>query len=359
MVPASPSVNPYYVKYPPKDVRFHVQTLSGTSLSLAHVEATPIQTTLGNYAYVASLFGYDLQAVPLETLALNGSTDSRGDITFAMMTDVQYSIVTTKTGYTFPTLNITPHDDNYLITANYAGSLFVVNGTSPAASVTFTTSYIRINQTTAFVNLSYVDFAGATTSGQINITQTNRTATNLSNRVQVASTTFTGNSSWANYTFYDGAVAGCPASKAAIYNSTGSIVGCSNQTLVNDASYQTGCAGNTPTGTVYQTGTVWFKSFASPIAGLSPEFALFIALFIMMFTALMAGTSTAPAVSLVVTFEGWVFYGMNMFVLMDGPTVTDLTTGITGAATLVPSVLTIMTFITIVWLFVEYRRKGK
>jgi hypothetical protein len=76
-----------------------------------------------------------------------------------------------------------------------------------------------------------------------------------------------------------------------------------------------------------------------------------------MFTALMAGTSTAPAISLIVTFEGWVFYGMNMFTLIDSPinTVEGTTTGLYT----VPVVLTLMTFTCFLYLFVTYRRMNK
>lgn len=350
LLPVSAEPAPYNVKYPPKDVRFHVQTLTGVSLSLACVTAVPVQTTLGNYDYVASLFGYDFAIVPLSNLTLAGYSDSRGDITFAMIPDVQYGITTTKSGYTFQPLNITPHDDNYLIIADYTGSPFVTNGTSPVASVTFKTLYTRVNQTVGFINISYVDIAGATTSGKVNITQTNKTLGGTT-KIHIAGELFTGNASWKNFTLWDKAVAGCSPKTSVIYNSTGSISSCLNQTLVEGGSYQVSGVGYTPTGTVTQTGTAWFKSIASPIAGLSPEFALFIALGIMMFTALMAGTSTAPAISFVVTFEGWIFYGMNMFVIIDVET--------NSGASPVVNVLIIMTLITIVWLFVTFRRSNK
>ena len=351
LIPEAATPTPYLVKYPPKDVRFHVQTLSGLVLPLSYVTATPVQTTLGNYAYVASLFGYDFSEVPMSNLTLSGYSDSRGDITFAMMTDVQYSLTASKPGYTFRPLNITPHDDNYLIISDYTGSLFVANGTAPAASVTFQTIYTRVNQTVGLINISYVDTAGATTAGRLNITQTNKTIGGTS-AILIAGGTFTGNSSWKNFTLIDAVVSGCAGKTSVVYDGNGAITSCLNQTLVDGASYQTSAVGYTSGGNVYETGTVWFIATKSPIAGLSPEFALFIALGIMMFTAMMAGTSTAPAVSLVVTFEGWVFYGMNMFVLMAGPM------GSSGRDPVL-DVLTIMTIITIIWLFVTFRRSGK
>lgn len=168
---------------------------------------------------------------------------------------------------------------------------------------------------------------------------------------------FTGNTTWQNFTIYDiDATSWCPASTSVIIGPDGTVAGCYNQTNIEDMSYAIAAEGYTSSGTVYESGTTWFKRTTNPIAGLSPEFALFIALFIMMFTALMAGTSTAPAMSLVVTFEGWVFYGLNMFAIIDPvPLYVDPASG----STTVPLVLTIMTFICIVWLFLEYRRKNK
>ena len=127
-----------------------------------------------------------------------------------------------------------------------------------------------------------------------------------------------------------------------------------NQTLVDDQSYLSGATGFTTGGTVIETGNAWFKRLESPIAALDPVFALFIALGIMMFTSLMAGITTGPAVSLCVTFEGWVFYGLNMFTLLDDTRFTPM-----GPLSPVTGVLTLMTLVTILWLFVEYRRKNK
>lgn len=161
---------------------------------------------------------------------------------------------------------------------------------------------------------------------------------------------FSGNATYINYTIYDIPTSYCPASTSTILQGT-TLVGCYNQTNVEDSGYKISTEGYTPSGTVYYTGTTFFKKSTSPIYGLSPEFALFIALFIMMFTALMAGTSTAPAIMLCVTFEGWILWSMNMLALLDGTTKSGLP--------LVPAVLTLMTIFTIVWLFVDYRRKGK
>jgi hypothetical protein len=122
--------------------------------------------------------------------------------------------------------------------------------------------------------------------------------------------------------------------------------------LVNDATCSVKTVGFAPSGTVNVQEPVWFKNLSTPIAGLSPEFALFMALGIMMFTAMMAGVSSAPAISLCVTFEGWVFYGMNCF------NIIDYTLANSGASAVV-GVLVIMSFVSFLYLFVTYRRTGK
>lgn len=165
----SSALDNYAVTYPPKDIRFHVQTLAGKNIPTARVIATPYLTTLGSYTFVADLFGYDFDKVPLANLTLSGYTDSRGDITFAMMTDVQYELYTNKSGYTFHNFTMTPHDDNYIIYADQTGSLFVTNGTAPAASVTYVIRSKRLNATSAVINISYDDVAGATNAGIIRL----------------------------------------------------------------------------------------------------------------------------------------------------------------------------------------------
>ena len=169
-----------------------------------------------------------------------------------------------------------------------------------------------------------------------------------------ATVPFAGNNGTAKLILIDQTVAGCPAGSSAIMNDTAVIKCFTNQTLVDDQSYLSQATGYTPSGNVVETGNAWFKRLESPIAALDPVFALFIALGIMMFTSLMAGITTGPAVSLCVTFEGWVFYGLNMFTLLDDTRFTPM-----GPLSPVTGVLTLMTLVTILWLFVEYRRKNK
>jgi hypothetical protein len=130
--------------------------------------------------------------------------------------------------------------------------------------------------------------------------------------------------------------------------------------LVNDQSYVSGAVGNNAYGELTVQSPIWFKNIETPLNGLSPIFSLFFALGVMMFTALMATGGTAPAISLCVTFEGWIFYGMNCFQSIDRPLVTMAGTQPTVIGdSVVVAVLTFMTMVCFVYLFVSYRRSGK
>ena len=348
------------VTYPPKDVRFHIQTIWGEAIPDVKVTAVASQTSLGNYSYVASLFGYALEDVPLDTLVLNGTTDSRGDITFAVMTNVQYAMTFTKTGYTFDDITLAPYDVN-LIYPTSTGSAFVKNGTAPQANVIFTAQTSRYNQTVALLTVNYTDTTSATTGGIITLTQPNASAGNTSIVTNTLfSVPFTGNTSSTSYLLIDAPTSNCPSTSSAIITTSGATVLCTNNILVNDQSYVSGAVGNNAYGELTVQSPIWFKNIETPLNGLSPIFSLFFALGVMMFTALMATGGTAPAISLCVTFEGWIFYGMNCFQSIDRPLVTMVGTQPTVIGdSVVVAVLTFMTMVCFVYLFVSYRRSGK
>lgn len=346
----------YAVTYPPKDVRFHIQTLYGQAIPNTLVQANPRQTSTGSYSYTASLFGYQLGVVPLNNLTLSGYTDSKGDITMAMMADVQYEMGFSAAGYTFDNQTITPHDDNYIIMPRgTGGSPFVTNGSSPQTNVLFTAKYTRYNETAALLYINYTDYSLLTTGGDITLYRPNTslgyTYNNVSEQENFVSVHFTGPNTTQGYILIDGATPACPSSSSAIFTDTYTLVACTNQTLVNDKSYFAAATGMTPGGNVSVQAPVWFKNIHTPIAGLSAEFALFAALGIMMFTAMMATPTTAPAISIAFAFEGWIFYGMNMLQLIDSPT--------QSGASVVVEVLIVITGIAIVYNFVDFRRKGK
>jgi hypothetical protein len=351
----STSQNQNTIIYPTKDVRFHLQTIWGQALPGAWVNATPSQTTLTNYSYVASLYGYQYQNVPLNTLLLNGSTDSKGDITFAMMADTQYAMNYSAPGYTFPTgTTITPHDDNYIIYANSIGSPFVTNGTSPAAQVTYSVPYARINLTTALIYINYTDVSGTTNGGYLNLTFVN--STTGSQNTSAATTdilyqSFTGNNTVNNITLIDQVTAQCPASTGTVYeNGTGAgkKILCVNSTLVNDKSYFAEVNANNPGGNINEILPVAFAKVATAMNGIPQEWRLWFAVGVILLTALIGAPAlqSGPAIAVVICFEGWILLAMGAFVSL-------------GSDTTMIAPLTVATFMSFVYAFTNYRRQNK
>jgi PKD repeat protein len=346
------------ITYPPKDTRFHLQEMIGKAIPNAYVSAIPSQTTTGSYDYVASLFGYDLAAVPLSNLTLSGYTDSKGDITFTMMSNVQYSMGFVATGYSFTNITLTPHDDNYIIMPNL-GNPFVTNGSTTAqANYNLIVSTTRINNTAGTVWLNFTDLGGATTSGTMSIFQTNRSLkypySNASDNFVFGTTTFAGNSSNVEYQFFDQTTALCPASNATITNASGSLVKCWNGTVVNGQSYTVLLTGNTAKETIQQNAAVMF-GFVSQAAVIIESFGIpveWVSMGVIMLTFLLGvGVGAAPIMSLVICAEGWIFQEMGLFKNVD--TVIP----VTGSSVVVA--LTFMTFLAIIYVFTEYRRKNK
>ena len=164
---------------------------------------------------------------------------------------------------------------------------------------------------------------------------------------------FSGNSTYQIFYLVDGVTDACPNSESAVLYENGTAAGCYNgTTLIEDQSYSITGSGVTDTGKeVTRTVSAWFKRTERAIKGLSSEFDLWIALGLMIFTAALGTQTTAAPVSIVVCFEGWIFYGLNMFSRIDAESPMG--------GTVVPAILTVMTFTAILWNFVEYRRRGK
>jgi PKD repeat protein len=358
---AATTVNSYAVTYPPLNIQFHLQTLLGTSIPGARVTAVPSQTTLSNYSYVAGLFGYVLSDVPLDTLAMNGTTDTNGNINFAMMADTQYAMTFTASGYTFNNITITPSSSAtyYLITPTNAVNVFQANGTSPQASVAFTTSNTRYNLTTALINLSYTDSSSATLSGTYRIYFTNKTLgyayNNFSEETVLVSGTFTGSVFNASYYFIDGATAACPHSNGTILLLSGTLVACTNQTnIVNDQSYMAEATGSTASGSVVVNNVIILNNLTAPVGPFGYDILLFFALLFLFITVMAGGAADLPLGSLFAgTFEWFVFEGIGWLHSIDTP-ITQL-----GGMNAPIAVGTIAFFCCVIWAIAEFRRRNK
>jgi len=81
------------ISYPPHHVEFACVDMFGNPLANVYVEAIPISTTTGAWDWLLNLFGIRNESISYYTnQTLNGTTDSRGAITFVMMENVEYEV---------------------------------------------------------------------------------------------------------------------------------------------------------------------------------------------------------------------------------------------------------------------------
>jgi hypothetical protein len=94
-----------------------------------------------------------------------------------------------------------------------------------------------------------------------------------------------------------------------------------------------------------------FKGQPVNLPGFTPETQLWLAMFILIFTAAFAGVLHAPQISIVLCVELWAFWAIRWFDhLIDG-------SGYTEAVLLV--MFTLATFAAFVWNITEGKSKGK
>ena len=105
------------ISYPPHQVEFACVDMFGNPLANVYVEATPISTTTGAWDWLLNLFGIKNESISYFTnQTLNGTTDSRGAITFVMMENVEYEVrfVNESLGIN-KTIRIHPKADHYTV----------------------------------------------------------------------------------------------------------------------------------------------------------------------------------------------------------------------------------------------------
>jgi hypothetical protein len=322
LVPSETPNNPVYNVYPPKDVKFHITSFFGAPIQNANVTIQGITTSTGNWDWLVTLLGISLDEVAINGTAMTESTDTNGDVVFLMLPSVKYNITTTATGYTFPTTFIAPQAIEYTITANWNESWFS-SGNDTLKDVNVSVSWVKINSTHSFVNITYDDQTTTTTGGDFRIYR--EAATRMANATPIA-----------------------------VMNITSSS--CSNSTIVNTptggAEYRVDVNASTTSGDrVLRTFTHSFKGAPVNLPGWTPETQLWLALFILIFTAAFAGVLHAPQMGVILCVELWVFWSIGwMEYLING-------NGYTEAALLI--IFTLATFFTVVWSITEGKSKGK
>ena len=139
------------ISYPPHQVEFVCVDMFGNPLANVYVEATPISTTTGAWDWLLALFGIRNESISYFTnQTLNGTTDSRGAITFVMMENVEYEVrfVNESLGID-KTIRIYPKADHYTVILTSTTSSVV----SSEDYITFNLSYEIVGDE---INLSLV-----------------------------------------------------------------------------------------------------------------------------------------------------------------------------------------------------------
>jgi len=139
------------ISYPPHHVEFVCVDMFGNPLANIQVEATPISTTTGSWNWLLNLFGIRNESITYYTnQTLNGTTDSRGAVTFVMMENVEYEVrfVNKSLGIN-KTIRTYPKADHYTVVLTPTTSSVV----SSEDYITFNLSYEIVGDE---INLSLV-----------------------------------------------------------------------------------------------------------------------------------------------------------------------------------------------------------
>ncbi|RLJ03855.1 MAG: hypothetical protein DRP08_02855, partial [Candidatus Aenigmatarchaeota archaeon] len=143
------------ISYPPHQVEFACVDMFGNPLANVYVEATPISTTTGAWDWLLNLFGIRNESITYFTnQTLNGTTDSRGAITFVMMENVEYEVNFRNESLGInKTIRIYPKADHYTVILTPTTSSVV----SSEDYITFNLSYEIIDEEEINLSLVYND----------------------------------------------------------------------------------------------------------------------------------------------------------------------------------------------------------
>jgi len=143
------------ISYPPHQVEFACVDMFGNPLANVYVEATPISTTTGAWDWLLNLFGIRNESITYYTnQTLNGTTDSRGAITFVMMENVEYEVNFRNESLGInKTIRIYPKADHYTVILTPVTSSIV----SSEDYITFNLSYEIIDEEEINLSLTYND----------------------------------------------------------------------------------------------------------------------------------------------------------------------------------------------------------
>jgi PKD repeat protein len=269
----------------PKYVTFHVKEGWGTALSDVDINIQGISTSTGNWDWIVTLLGIPLNEVPVNNTAMSQTTDTLGRATFYMVPTAKYNVSFTKAGYTIPSMILVPQDNDYIVYATGTEQAYYEHGVNELEAVNITINRFDVNESYAYLNVTYIDTTGHTTGGVIDVLQSSEipgTAPTL-----ITSWPVTGNS-FTNST--------------AISHTTSKVFGYVNATITHS-----------DFGIIHRTYPFQFNTVPVSFLGFGANIQLLVALGIMLFTTMLAGATHARQVIFVVAIEGWIFDTFGWF----------------------------------------------
>lgn len=263
----------------------------GTPISGVIITAVPYNTSMGDYSFLESLLGIPLSSAAIESETMHQISGSDGKGSFYALPTTYYRFTFSKSGYTFnPSEIFTSFEgtqDIYIVGSSNTSTSYLTNSTDQLTAISYSVETVKINSTAYFLNVSYDDTTGSTTSGTITITQ--KSTVPYTADTVVASIPITSSSE--EYS-------------TVIHSSSFEVSGTS-ALVVN-----TGKFGNVQRDAFYT-----IKGQPVSFMGFGGEIALLFALFIMMMTV-MLGTAGPTARQVTVAglcAELWIFYAIGWF----------------------------------------------
>lgn len=162
------------------EVRFMVVDGYGTAVEDVTVTTTCIETTMGDWDWLLSIFGFE-NTTTIQNTTMVGTTDSSGTISFVMIETIKYQITFVKGTEINKTLTIYPKDDKYVIRVgtfwDKISDWFSASKEEQllGETVSWNITTEIINDTHARINLSYNDTLSKTTSQYFFVNDSNNT----------------------------------------------------------------------------------------------------------------------------------------------------------------------------------------
>ena len=158
----------------PHLVRFFVQDIYGNPKQDVEVTTTCVQTTMGSWDWLYSIFGFKTE-IQLENTTMTGTTDSAGGISFLMVETIKYNLhFYNATQSIDENLTIYPKSERYTVIVGRTG-FFDVEPQLFGDEINWNFTMERIDETDAWLNFSYNDTLGQTTSGSYYVYMVNET----------------------------------------------------------------------------------------------------------------------------------------------------------------------------------------